>query len=101
MGEYHGLYLKTDVLSLADVFEKFIKTCLEYYKLDPCYYFSSPGLSWDAMLKMTGVELKFISANDMHLFIEKGMRGGISYICKRHSKKEDCDGNKKNKSIIY
>ena len=44
-GEYHDLYLKTDVLLLADVFEKFIKTCLEYYKLDPCHYFSSPGLS--------------------------------------------------------
>ena len=60
LGEYHDLYLKTDVLLLADVFEKFIKTCLEYYKLDPCHYFSSPGLSWDAMLKMTGVELKLI-----------------------------------------
>ena len=53
LGEYHDLYLKTDVLLLADVLEKFIKTCLEYYKLNPCHHFSSPGLSWDAMLKMT------------------------------------------------
>ena len=45
MGDYHDLYLKTDVLLLADVFEKFINTCLEYYGLDPCQYFSSPGLS--------------------------------------------------------
>ena len=95
LGEYHDLYLKTDVLLLADVFEKFIKTCLEYYKLDPCHYFSSPGLSWDAMLKMTGVKLKLISNTKMHLFIEKVIRGGISHICKRHSKIEDCDSNKK------
>ena len=88
LGEYHDLYLK-------DVLEKFVKTCLEYYKLDPCHYFSSPGLSWDAMLKMTGVELELISDINMHLFIEKGIRGGISYICKRHSKIEDCDSNKK------
>ena len=51
MGDYHDLYLKTDVLLLAGVFEKFIKTCLDYYELNPCHYFSYPGLSWDAMLK--------------------------------------------------
>ena len=51
MGDYHDLYLKADILLLADVFEKFISTCLDYYGLDPCHYFSSPGLSWDAMLK--------------------------------------------------
>ena len=86
MGDYHDVYLKTDVLLLADVFEKFISTYLAYHGLDPCHYFSSPGLSWDAMLKMTGMELELISDIDMHLFIEKGMRGGISYIAKRHSK---------------
>ena len=85
MGDYHDLYLKTDVFLLADVFEKFIKTCLNYYGLDPCHYFNSPGLSLDAMLTMTGVELEPISDSDMHLFIEKGMRGGISYIAKVHS----------------
>ena len=53
MGDYHDHYLKKDVLLLTDVFEKFIDTCLKYYELDPCHYFSSPGLSWDAMLKMT------------------------------------------------
>ena len=52
MGDYHDHYLKKDVLLLTDVFEKFIKTCLKYYELDPCHYFSSPGLSWDAMFKM-------------------------------------------------
>ena len=56
--EYHDLYLKTDVLLALDVFEKFIKTCLEYYRLDPSHYFSSPGLSKDAMLKMTKRKLE-------------------------------------------
>ena len=82
--EYHDLYLKCDVLLLCDVFEKFIDICLKYYGLDTCYYFSSPGLAWDAMLKMSGVRLRLIDDVDMHLFIEKGMRGGISYIAKRY-----------------
>ena len=86
MGDHHDLYLKTDVLLLGEVFEKFINTCLYYYGLDPCHYFSSPELSWDAMLKMNGIELDLIHDIDMHLFIEKGMRGGISYIVKRHGK---------------
>ena len=85
MGDYHDHYLKRDVLLLADVFEKFIDTCLKFYGLDPCHYFSSPGLSWDAMLKMTGVKLEKISDIDKYLFIEKGLRGGISYIAKRYS----------------
>ena len=61
------------------IFEKFIDTSLEYYGLDPCHYFSSPRLSWDAMLKITAIELELISNIDMYLFIEKGMKGGISY----------------------
>ena len=83
-GEYHDLYLKCDVLLLCDVFEKFIDSCLKYYGLAPCYYFSSPGLAWDAMLKMSGVRLGLIDNVDIHLFIEKGMRGGISYIAERY-----------------
>ena len=55
MDDYHDHYLKKDVLLLADFVEKFIKTCLKYYELYPCHYFSSPVLSWDAMLKMTDV----------------------------------------------
>ena len=76
VGKYHDLYLKTDVLLLCDVFEKFIGVCLKDYGLDPCQYFSSPGLSWDAMLRMTGIELEKINNIDVHLFLEKGMRGG-------------------------
>ena len=86
MGDYHDHYLKKKVLLLVDVCEKFISTCLKFYELDPCHYFSSPGLSWDAMLKMTGVRVKKIGDIDMNLFIEKGLRGGISYIAKRYSK---------------
>ena len=77
MGDYHDLYLKTNALLLADVFENFIDTCLKNYGLDTYHYFSSPGLSRDAMLKMTGIELDLHSDTDMHLFIEK-IRGGIS-----------------------
>ena len=74
------MYLKTDVLLLCDVFEKFISLCLKDYGLDPCHYFTSPGLSWDAMLKMAGVKLEKMHGIDIHLFLEKGMRGGVSYI---------------------
>ena len=70
----HDLYVKTDVLLLADVFEKF-SMCLEYYELGPCHYFSSPWIKLDAMLKMTGIELELISDNHIYLFVEKRMRG--------------------------
>ena len=86
MGEYHNLYLKSDILLLGDVFENFRETCLQYYKLDPCHYFTSPGLSWDAMLKMTNIKLELMTDIDMFQFIEKGMRGGISYIANRYGK---------------
>ena len=106
MGDYHDHYLKKDVLLLADVFEKFIDTCLKFYGLDPCHYFSSPGLSWDAMLKMTGVKLEKISDIDKYLFIEKGLRGGISYIAKRYAKANnkymnDYDPKKPSQFITY
>ena len=75
-GAYHDL--KTDAFLLPYVFEKFINACLEYYGLDPCHYFSSSGLSWEAVIKITGIELELISDIEMHLFIETGMRGGTS-----------------------
>ena len=72
MGDYHDLYLKTDVLLLADVFENFRKKCLEYYVLDPAHYYTSPGLSWNAALKMTKVNLELLDDIEMHLMVEKG-----------------------------
>ena len=86
LGDYHDYYLKIDVLLLADVFERFISTCLKYYELDPCHYFSSPGLSWDAMLTKTKIELEKMSDIDKYLFIEKWTRGGVSYIAKIYAK---------------
>ena len=80
MGEYHDLYLGTDILLLANISENFRTNCEQYYGLDPCHYFTSPGLSSDAMLKMTGIELELMSDIDMFQFVEKGMRGGVSYI---------------------
>ena len=84
MGEYHDLYLVSDVLLLTNVFENFRKTCMQYYKLDSCHYFTSPGLSWDALLKMTNIKLELMTDIDMFQFIEKGMRGGVSYIANRY-----------------
>ena len=69
MGDYHDCYLKTGVLLLNEVFEKFISACLECYGLDPCGYFSSPELNWDAILKMTKTEFELVSDIDMYLFI--------------------------------
>ena len=106
MGDYHDHYLKKDVLLLTCIFEKFIKTCLEFYGLDPCHYISSLGVSWDAMLKMIGIELKKISDIDKYYFIEKGLRGGTSYIAKRYAKANnkymnDYDPKKPSTFIAY
>ena len=86
MSDYHDHYLKKDALLLADGFEKFIDTCLKFYGLDPCHYFSSSGISWDAMLKMTGGKLGKIFDNNIYIFTEKGLRGRITYIAKRYSR---------------
>ena len=103
MGDYHDLYLKTDVLLLADFFEKFIDMCIEYYGLDPCRYFRSPGLSWDAMLKLTKIKLELISDIEMYLFAEKGRRGGIPYIAKSYINKhiKFYDDTKPSKYVMY
>jgi len=85
LGDYHDLYVKSDVLLLADVFENFREICLNYYKLDPAHFYTAPGLSWAACLKMAKVELELLTDVDMHLFIEDGLRGGISVICNRYS----------------
>jgi len=86
--EYHDLYLymKLDVLLLTDVFENFPSVCLKNYALDPCWYFTAPGLAWDACLKKTDIKLKLLHDVDMLLMIEKGICGGVSMIPKRYAK---------------
>ena len=83
--DYHNLYLKSDVLLLADVFENFRKTCLKHYKLDPAHYYTSPGLAWDACLKTTGQHLQLLHDYDMLMMFERGIRGGITHISKRYA----------------
>jgi len=86
LGDYHDLYVVTDVVLLADVFENFRKVCQDRYGLDPANYYTTPGLSWDALLKKTGLELELLTDLEMHLFIERGMRGGVSMVSKRHAR---------------
>ena len=86
LGDYHDVYLKSDVLLLADVFESFRRMAISTYKLDPAHYFTAPGLSWDAMLKLTKVKLQLIDDTDMYLMIESGIRGGVSMITKNTSR---------------
>ena len=86
IGEYHDLYLKTDVMLLADVWECFSKTCFDKYKLDPAHYVSAPHLTWDAMLLNTGVSIGLLSDPEMFRFYNNNIRGGICYIAKRHAR---------------
>ena len=83
--DYHDLYLKTDVLLLADVFEKFRVTCLKHYQLDPAYYYTIPHLAWFACLKTTGQQLELLHDYDMLMFFERGIRGGMTHISKRYA----------------
>lgn len=85
LGEYQDLYVKTDVLLLSDVFESFRNLCLENYKIDPCHTYTAPGLAWQACLRMTGVELELLTDPNMYIFLEGGIRGGVSVISTRHS----------------
>ena len=108
MGDYHDLYLKLDVLLLADVFENFRTMCLEYYSLDPSNYISAPQFSWDAALRMTGVKLQLFDEDniDMYNFVESGIRGGISMISNRYAKANNplvsgYDSSLPNEYIIY
>ena len=86
MGEYHDLYLKTDVLLLADIFEHFRKTCVQYYKLDPTHFYTIPGLAWQVALCMSKVELELMTDPDMYLFFENAIRGGLSMITHKYAK---------------
>ena len=105
--DYHDLYLKTDVLLLADIFENFRDVCQENYGLDPAWYYTAPGLAWDAALKVTKVELKLLADPYMLLMIEKTIRGGVSMISTRYGKAnnpymgDSYDPNQPTKYISY
>ena len=106
MAEYHDVYLKTDALLLADVFENFRKPCLKDYGLDPCWYLTAPAFAWDSMLKMTGIELQLLTDLDMHLFFEKQIRGGVSTAFHRFAKAnnkymKNFDPKKPSKFLMY
>ena len=104
LGEYHDLYVQRDTLLLADVFENFRNTCLKVYELDPAHFLSLPGLSWQACLKKTNIEL--LTDYDMLLMVEEGIRGGICHSIHRHAKAnnrymKDYDKNIESSYIQY
>ena len=83
LGDYHNLYLRTDVVLLANVYEAFRDTYLRHYKLDPPHFYTSPGLAWKACLKQTGIKLELLTDPDMLLMFERGIRGRITQaVCK-------------------
>ncbi|GBC28037.2 hypothetical protein RIR_jg2311.t1 [Rhizophagus irregularis DAOM 181602=DAOM 197198] len=86
MQDYHDIYLKTDVLLLADIFQNFREMALKKYGLDPLWYYSTPGFAWDALFLMTGQRLDLITDQDMYMMVEQGLRGGISMVSKRYAR---------------
>ena len=86
LGDYHDLYVQSDTLLLADVFENFRNMGTETYELDPDQYLSAPGLAWQACLKKAEVKLELLTKNDILLIVEKGIRGGICHAIHTYSK---------------
>ena len=106
LGEYYDLYVRSDTLLLANIFENFRQSCLKNYELDPAHFVSLPGLAWQACLKKTSVELELLTDYDMLLMIEEGIRGGICHSMQRYAKAnnkymKDYDKKKKSSYIQY
>ena len=103
LGEYHDLYVQSDMALLADVFESFRDKCLEIYELDPAHFLSAPGLAWQACLKNTQVELELLTDNDMLLMFEEGIRGGMCQATHRYAKANDkyMNNHDKNEKSSY
>ena len=106
LGEYHDIYVRSDTLLLADIFENFRQSCLKNYKLDPAHFVFLPGLAWQACLKKTNVELELLTDYDMVLMVEEGIRGGICHAMQRYAKAnnkymKDYDRKKKSSYIQY
>ena len=85
LGDYHNLYLRTDAVLLANVFEAFRYTCLRHYSLDPAHFYTSPGLAWKACLKHTGIKLELLTDPDMLLMFEREIRGGITQAVRKYA----------------
>ena len=103
LGEYHDLYIQSDTLLLADVFENFRNTCLKVYELDPAHFLSLPGLAWQACLKKTNVKLELLTDYHMLLMVEEGIRGGICHSIHRYAKanNKDMENYNKNEESSY
>ena len=103
LGEYHDLYLISDTLLLADIFENFRQSCLKNYELDPAHIVSLPGLAWQACLKKTNVELELLTYYDMLLMVEEGIRGGICHAvqCYAHANNKYMNDYDKKKKSSY
>ena len=86
LGDYHDLYVQSDALLLADVFENFRDMCIKVYELDPSHFVSLPGVAWQACLKKTNIELELLTDYDMLLMVEEGIRGGICHSIHRYAK---------------
>ena len=80
------MYVQSDTLLLANVFENFRDRCIDTYKLYPTHFLSAPGLAWQACLKKTGVKLELLTDNDMLMMVEKGIRGGMCHAIYRYAK---------------
>ena len=106
LGEYHDLYVQSDTLLLADVFENFGNTCLKVFELEPAHFLSLPGLAWQACLKKTNIKLELLTDYDMLLMVEERIRGGICHSIHRHAKAnnkytENDDENEESSYIQY
>ena len=84
LGDYHDLYLRIDVVLLANMYEAFRDTCLKHDKLDPAHFYTSPGLAWKACLKHTGIKLELLTDSDMLIMFEQGIRGGITQAVRKY-----------------
>ena len=85
VGDYHDLYVKSDTLLFADVFENFRNMCIKVYELDPTHFLSAPGLAWQACLKKPEIKLELLTDVDMLLMVERGIRGGICHTIYRYA----------------
>ena len=106
LGEYHDLYVQADVAQLSDVFESFRSVCLKEYQLDPAYFVSTPSLALEAMLKITKVQIELFTDIDMVLMTEKGIRGGLTQVIRKHGIVNnkylpDYDSSKKSTYLQY